>query len=142
MEEELNTYYEPEGDSLHSPEWLNSQESSSRMTGYDSEDDSLLSIPSTPSASEISYQIRKHEKNTDRISSCSPVPCLPPCRICSGKASGFHYGLNTCEACKVTRHLLLLLNVNMWSSELLCNTTLPCIITGIFSSRSWSSEQV
>ncbi|XP_025087054.1 nuclear receptor subfamily 1 group D member 1-like isoform X2 [Pomacea canaliculata] len=25
---------------------------------------------------------------------------LPPCRICLDKASGFHYGLNTCEACK------------------------------------------
>lgn len=26
---------------------------------------------------------------------------LPPCRICGEKASGFHYGANTCEACKV-----------------------------------------
>lgn len=26
---------------------------------------------------------------------------LPPCRICGDKASGFHYGANTCEACKV-----------------------------------------
>ena len=26
---------------------------------------------------------------------------LPPCRICSEKASGCHYGANTCEACKV-----------------------------------------
>ncbi|KAK6191924.1 hypothetical protein SNE40_003497 [Patella caerulea] len=25
---------------------------------------------------------------------------LPPCRICGEKASGFHYGVNTCEACK------------------------------------------
>jgi len=28
-------------------------------------------------------------------------PMLPPCRVCSEKASGFHYGVNTCEACKV-----------------------------------------
>ena len=28
-------------------------------------------------------------------------PMLPPCRVCSEKASGFHYGANTCEACKV-----------------------------------------
>ena len=27
---------------------------------------------------------------------------LPPCRICAGRASGFHYGVNTCEACKVS----------------------------------------
>ncbi|XP_022297902.2 nuclear receptor subfamily 1 group D member 2-like [Crassostrea virginica] len=25
---------------------------------------------------------------------------LPPCKICGKKASGIHYGLNTCEACK------------------------------------------
>jgi len=31
-------------------------------------------------------------------------PMLPPCRICSEKASGFHYGANTCEACKVSEH--------------------------------------
>lgn len=29
------------------------------------------------------------------------TPHLPPCRICGEKASGFHYGVNTCEACKV-----------------------------------------
>ncbi|CAH1787507.1 unnamed protein product [Owenia fusiformis] len=27
-------------------------------------------------------------------------PMLPPCRVCGEKASGFHYGVNTCEACK------------------------------------------
>ena len=27
---------------------------------------------------------------------------LPPCRVCGCKASGFHYGANTCEACKVS----------------------------------------
>lgn len=32
--------------------------------------------------------------------SSSVLPMLPPCRICSEKASGFHYGVNTCEACK------------------------------------------
>ncbi|BFZ04915.1 hypothetical protein BsWGS_07954 [Bradybaena similaris] len=25
---------------------------------------------------------------------------LPPCRVCGDKAAGFHYGVNTCEACK------------------------------------------
>ena len=29
------------------------------------------------------------------------LPLLPPCRVCGEKASGLHYGVNTCEACKV-----------------------------------------
>jgi Zinc finger, C4 type (two domains) len=33
-------------------------------------------------------------------------PMLPPCRICAEKASGFHYGANTCEACKVRQRLV------------------------------------
>nr|XP_022341462.1 retinoic acid receptor alpha-like [Crassostrea virginica] len=33
-------------------------------------------------------------------SSSSSTPLLPPCRVCGEKASGFHYGVNTCEACK------------------------------------------
>lgn len=27
---------------------------------------------------------------------------LPPCRVCDEPAAGFHYGVNTCEACKVS----------------------------------------
>ena len=33
---------------------------------------------------------------------------LPPCRVCGEKASGFHYGANTCEACKVSKNWLFL----------------------------------
>ena len=29
------------------------------------------------------------------------VTDLPPCTICGEKASGLHYGVNSCEACKV-----------------------------------------
>ena len=29
------------------------------------------------------------------------APMLPPCCVCGERASGFHYGANTCEACKV-----------------------------------------
>jgi len=38
---------------------------------------------------------------TDDTADGARRPILPPCRICGGKASGFHYGVNTCEACKV-----------------------------------------
>lgn len=34
--------------------------------------------------------------------SSANAPLLPPCRVCGEKASGFHYGANTCEACKVS----------------------------------------
>ena len=27
---------------------------------------------------------------------------LPPCIVCGDKASGWHYGANTCEPCKVS----------------------------------------
>ena len=32
-------------------------------------------------------------------------PSLPPCAICAEKASGLHYGVNSCEACKVNFEL-------------------------------------
>lgn len=39
---------------------------------------------------------RRREKNPD-----PPQPTvLPPCDICNDKSSGYHYGANTCEACK------------------------------------------
>lgn len=31
---------------------------------------------------------------------------LPPCKICGKKASGIHYGVNTCEACKVMQCMI------------------------------------
>ena len=30
-----------------------------------------------------------------------PPIMLPPCAICGERSSGYHYGANTCEACKV-----------------------------------------
>ncbi|XP_033753171.1 uncharacterized protein LOC117336672 [Pecten maximus] len=36
----------------------------------------------------------------EKISLKTAVLRLPPCKVCEGKASGIHYGINTCEACK------------------------------------------
>ena len=47
-----------------------------------------------------------------KLGNASNSAYLPPCRICGDKASGFHYGANTCEACKV--------------SDVNCNTTALC----------------
>ena len=29
---------------------------------------------------------------------------LPPCKVCGGVATGYHFGVITCEACKVCAH--------------------------------------
>ena len=41
---------------------------------------------------------RKRVKHPDP----PPEPILPPCSVCDEKSSGYHYGANTCEACKVS----------------------------------------
>ena len=56
-------------------------------------------------------------------SSAASAPMLPPCRICGEKASGFHYGANTCEACKV----LLFAAVRYWPGTDTCLVSTPCI---------------
>ena len=40
---------------------------------------------------------------TERAKKRCRESTLPPCDICGHKASGLHYGVNSCEACKVQR---------------------------------------
>lgn len=47
-------------------------------------------------------QKKTRKENDSPTNSSAVLPMLPPCRICGEKASGFHYGVNTCEACKVS----------------------------------------
>lgn len=48
-------------------------------------------------------QRRKRSSDGKKVNSGSPytsVP-LPPCKVCGGVATGYHFGVITCEACKV-----------------------------------------
>jgi hypothetical protein len=44
---------------------------------------------------------QKRKKRDKYIPDAVPLE-LPPCRICGKKASGNHYGVISCEACKVS----------------------------------------
>ncbi|KAL4218153.1 hypothetical protein ACF0H5_022889 [Mactra antiquata] len=55
--------------------------------------------PASNEASGVKPKIkrkRRREKNPEP----PPDPILPPCSVCDEKSSGYHYGANTCEACK------------------------------------------
>ena len=55
---------------------------------------------------------------TKPVSSKATQPMLPPCRVCADQATGYHYGVNTCEACKV-RHISICIDILYLVCELL-----------------------
>ena len=55
----------------------------------------------TSSTTPSKQRHRRHDEIDTR--NCQPVDKtlrFPPCCICGGRASGLHYGVNSCEACK------------------------------------------
>lgn len=69
----------------------------------------------SPSSSPVTLSSRSSSVSRSPVNRPSSNPCLaprpakpkdaapvvlPPCRICGARASGFHYGVNSCEACK------------------------------------------
>lgn len=71
-----------------------------------------IAIDSSSDAEDSSSKVGKNAK-------CM----LPPCRVCGDRASGFHFGANTCEACKkFFRHSL------KRNSEYQCARTRECVI--------------
>ncbi|XP_061167033.1 retinoic acid receptor alpha-like [Saccostrea echinata] len=43
---------------------------------------------------------KSQERKKKRKSGSKDVLTFPPCKVCSGKATGLHYGVYTCEPCK------------------------------------------
>lgn len=65
----------------------------------------VLHCPDTPCGQDSNYS--KKNRSIKSVVSKAKDPStkssfLPPCRVCGDNASGFHYGANTCEACKVS----------------------------------------
>ncbi len=55
----------------------------------------------TPIHKPYQYKRRKLPNQCPTEPAFHSTPVLPPCKVCNDKATGFHYGCNTCEACKV-----------------------------------------
>ncbi|XP_076114930.1 vitamin D3 receptor-like [Mytilus galloprovincialis] len=75
-----------------------SQETQLSYISRDTDNDDTLSYGSSPVNS--NHISTNYSRQNSTSSSSKTSHCLPPCRICGEKASGFHYGVNTCEACK------------------------------------------
>lgn len=85
----------------------NYQECFSEQMSPDSQHSPSTLLTNQTSESDFSWTSSRMSPDTSRSSDLlekappKPSHVLPPCRVCGDKASGFHYGANTCEACKV-----------------------------------------
>ncbi|XP_005101628.2 signaling mucin MSB2 [Aplysia californica] len=57
------------------------------------------SVGDTEESESMQAPLRKRRHPPDEPTK-KMIPNLPPCKVCRTKASGFHYGANTCEGCK------------------------------------------
>ncbi|XP_074660344.1 peroxisome proliferator-activated receptor delta-like [Tubulanus polymorphus] len=57
------------------------------------------SSPCSPNSFNSCSDVSSNSPSGSSVSN-DQLPLLPPCRVCGALASGLHYGVNTCEACK------------------------------------------
>ncbi|KAL3842740.1 hypothetical protein ACJMK2_020728 [Sinanodonta woodiana] len=90
-------YYEgfPEIPSINRDSWTSDSTNSSNLTQPRDTCTNQIAI------NQIKVEdVSSNTADKTKIMSYKRTSILPPCRICHEKASGLHYGVNTCEACK------------------------------------------
>lgn len=82
---------------------MNQGETSSQLQTMDSH--MLVTSSSSKSNEQDENEKPKQEKPKEKLKKKKPKSTFPfgMCKVCNDKATGVHYGISTCEGCKVKK---------------------------------------